>query len=645
MVKNIGDPEIQSLLLERITRCVGVGVAIISREYKTIWANEVIKGIFGENLENKHCYSTYNQREDVCADCGVKKVFETGATSVTHEQEGRDTDGNLIWSQIIASPIYDEDGTINSAVEVVMPITERKIVEDELRKINHQLRHSRDLMQYVISHAGSAIAVHDRNLNYIYVSDHYLEEYGVKEENITGKHHYEIFPDLPQKWRDVHTRCLTGEILSSEEDPYPREDGSVDWTRWECRPWYESDGSVGGIIVYTEVITERKRQEEEKLKLQAQLQQNAKLQAVGTLAGGIAHDFNNILTALLGNLNLSLFDNDLKDSTRKLLSEAEKATLRGRNLTQQLLTLSKGGEPVTEISSLEEVIRDSASFVLSGDNSGCRYCIPEDLWLVEIDTGQISQVIQNIVLNASHAMPGGGTISITCANVFSRDEQHNAPLLGDGRYVKICIQDQGIGIPVTVIDKIFDPYFSTKQQGNGLGLAIAQSIINKHKGSISVESSPGIGSTFTVYLPASETLKMNRPDISENPQAAASARILIMDDEEQIRELLETMLTMSGHKVVTSENGEEAIRLYTEAIKNNNDFDLVVMDLTIPGAMGGEKAVKEIHKIHPEAKVVVSSGYSSHPIMASFKDYGFCAAVLKPYQYKDLTTVINSILQ
>lgn len=645
MIKNIDDPDIQSLLLERITRCVGVGVAIISREYKTVWANEIIKGMFGENLENKHCYSTYNQREDVCADCGVKKVFETGASSVTHEQEGKDADGNLVWSQIIASPIFAEDGTIESAVEVVMPITERKIVEDELRKINRQLRHSQNLMHHVISHARSAIAVHDRNLNYVYVSDRYLEEYGLKKENIIGKHHYEIFPDLPQKWRDVHQRCLKGDVLSSAEDSYPREDGSVEWTRWECRPWYESDGSVGGIIVYTEVITEQKRQQEEKLKMQAQLQQNAKLQAVGTLAGGIAHDFNNILTALLGNLNLSLFDKDLKDSTRKFLSEAEKATLRGKNLTQQLLTLSKGGEPVTEISSLEDVIRESAGFVLSGDSSTCCYCIPEDLWLVDIDKGQISQVIQNIVLNASHAMPGGGTISITCANVFSRDEQSNAPLLEEGKYVKIMVQDQGIGIPANVIDKIFDPYFSTKQKGNGLGLAIVKSIINKHKGSISVASSPGVGSTFMIYLLASETLVINRPDISENLQAASNARILIMDDEEQIRELLKTMLTRSGHEVVTAENGEEAIRLYMEATKNNNDFDLVVMDLTIPGGMGGEKAVKEIHTINPEAKVVVSSGYSSHPIMADFKDYGFCAAVLKPYQYEDLTTAINSILQ
>ena len=242
-------------------------------------------------------------------------------------------------------------------------------------------------------------------------------------------------------------------------------------------------------------------------------------------------------------------------------------------------------------------------------------------------------------------MPGGGTISITCANVFSSDEQSTAPLLGEGRYVKIIVRDQGIGIPANVIDKIFDPYFSTKQKGNGLGLVIVQSIINKHKGYIFVESSPGVGSTFTVYLLASETLKINIPDISENLQTTSSARILIMDDEEQIRELLKTMLTRSGHEVVVSENGEEAIRLYMEATKNNNDFDLVIMDLTIPGGMGGEKAVGEIHKISAVAKVVVSSGYSSHPIMENFKDYGFSAAVVKPYQWNDLTTAINQILQ
>ena len=544
--------------------------------------------------------------------------------------------GEVRWLNQRNVLIKNDSGHPIAIEGAVTDITERKETEENLR-------HSRELMHYVISHAQAAIAIHDRELKYVYVSDRYLQEYGVKEENVIGKHHYEVFPDLPQKWRDVHQRCLKGEVLSAEEDSYVREDGSVDWTRWACRPWYESDGSIGGIIIYSEVITERKRKEEERLELHKQLQQNAKLKSVGTLAGGIAHDFNNILAALLGNLNLALFDNDLKDSTKKLLSEAEKATLRAKRLTQQLLTLSKGGEPIKETSSLEEVIKDSASFVMHGDKAACHYHIPDNLWLVDIDKGQISQVIQNIVMNACHAMPDGGTVTITCTNISS-DDDPSVSILEKGKYVKIIIQDQGIGIPNNLIDKIFDPYFSTKQTGHGLGLAISQAIISKHNGYIRGESTSGKGSTFTIYLPASAEIQAQKPETFVNTKPLPQARILIMDDDEQVRNMLKAMLSRLGHNVTTSENGDEAISLYRKSKQTNNDFDMVIMDLTIPGGMGGERAVKEILNIDPEAKVVVSSGYSNNPIMANFSDHGFCAAIVKPYQLQDLSRTLLQVL-
>jgi nitrogen-specific signal transduction histidine kinase/CheY-like chemotaxis protein len=385
-----------------------------------------------------------------------------------------------------------------------------------------------------------------------------------------------------------------------------------------------------------ENVTERVRMEKELLKVK-------KLESIGILAGGIAHDFNNILAAILGNINLALFDQDLKDKTKKLLSEAERASLRAKDLTQQLLTFARGGDPVKEASSLENVIKDSANFVLHGDKVACRYDIPEGLWLVDIDKGQMSQVIQNIVLNASHAMPEGGIVAVTCENVTSGDYS-DFPLLPKGRFVKICIQDKGVGMPANVVDKIFDPYFSTKHGGSGLGLAITNSIINKHKGHISVESSPGVGATFTLYLPASEQEKAPSQKSEVYKKASSQAKILLMDDEQMVRAVAKEMLMKLGHEVELSENGKEAIKLYMEAINTNNKFDIVIMDLTIPGGMDGKEAVQEILNLDPDAKVIVSSGYSNDPVMANFKDYGFCSAIVKPYRLQELSKVINQLI-
>ncbi|MFZ1954084.1 MAG: ATP-binding protein [Desulfobacterales bacterium] len=220
------------------------------------------------------------------------------------------------------------------------------------------------------------------------------------------------------------------------------------------------------------------------------------------MPGGIAHDFNNILVAILGNIDLSLRDPNLTDETRKLLKKAVKASYQVRDLTQQLLTFAKGGEPIKEAASLVDVVKDSANFVLRGAKVACRYFFPDDLWLVDIDKGQISQVVQNIILNARNAMPGGGGIEVACGNVSSTSSM-NMVLPVSGNHVKMSIKDTGIGIPANVFDRVFDPYFSTKQKGSGLGLAISHSIISKHGGHIAVQSTPGVGTTFTVYLPAS----------------------------------------------------------------------------------------------------------------------------------------------
>jgi len=379
----------------------------------------------------------------------------------------------------------------------------------------------------------------------------------------------------------------------------------------------------------------------EKSKMQEELLKAKKLESVSVLAGGIAHDFNNILAAILGNINLALIFTEEDDKRHKLLSQAEKASLRAKDLTQQLLTFSKGGEPVKTIASIGEIIRDSADFVLRGSKSRCDYHFAEGLWPVKIDSGQIGQVIQNIIINAFHAMPEGGVIDVTCANYDKA--QGDALLNQTESYIKITIKDSGIGIPPTLIDKIFDPYFSTKHEGSGLGLAISHSIINKHGGHIMVDSVQGEGSTFAIYLPALEGEKIGEPQEGKPLQIRDSGKVLVMDDEEMIRSIADEMLSHLGFHVVLAKDGAESIDFYKKEMEADTPFDFVIMDLTVPGGMGGKEAVKKILQIEPKAKVIVSSGYSNDPIIANFIDYGFSGAIIKPFQLKNLQEVIHDI--
>jgi PAS domain S-box-containing protein len=403
-------------------------------------------------------------------------------------------------------------------------------------------------------------------------------------------------------------------------------------------PIKEDSGRVIGIVIAFSDISDRLRMEEELIK-------GKKLESIGVLAGGIAHDFNNILAVILGNVDfaLTLTDSGLSDESRELLDDAVKACIRAQGLTKQLLTFAKGGEPVMEASSLTDVIMDSANFILHGDKTACRYDFPDDLWMVEIDKGQISQVVQNIILNASQAMPWGGIVDVAAQNVMTADipELDGRP---DTRYVKVSFRDRGVGIPITVIDRIFDPYFSTKQQGSGLGLAISHSIIRKHNGLISVKSTPGEGTTFIVYLPATrldvrlsvKTLPELRPD--------KRVKILVMDDQEQILKMTERMLSKMGHTVVRSRDGKEAVALYRTEFEKGEPFDFTIMDLTIPGGMGGREAVVEIHAVNPHARVLVSSGYSNDPVMANHGDYGFCGTIVKPFQLNELKQILRNLI-
>ncbi len=515
--------------------------------------------------------------------------------------------------------------------ELQSEIAERQDAEEALRASSERLRN-------IIEQSPMGIVIFDRDFK--------VMSWNFSCENIFGYSRSEIMGQTALKIINEEAYCKIKEIFSTMEktgqtirnrNENITRDGRTIICDWYNTPLTDSDNQVIGMLCLVENVTEQFHLEKELLKVK-------KLESTGVLAGGIAHDFNNILTAILGNINLSLLDPNLQPKTKALLLAAEKASLRAQTLTQQLLTFAKGGEPVLAKTSLKEVIVDSADFVLHGSSTFVRYCIPDDLWMVEVDRGQISQVIQNIVLNSSQAMPDGGFIEITCEN-FPREDIGENLLSGNSDYVKITLADNGVGVPSQVLDKIFDPYFSTKKEGSGLGLAITLSIINKHHGHISVDSEPGSGSVFTIYLPATRMLSLPDQSASQPVKAVTKARILLMDDDDMILHVVGSMLTVLGHEPLLSKDGDECLHLYREQCAAGSPPDLVIMDLTIPGGKGGEATMNDLRQINPQIKVIVSSGYSNDPIMASFAKYGFIEAISKPYVMQDLAEVLDRTLK
>ena len=387
-------------------------------------------------------------------------------------------------------------------------------------------------------------------------------------------------------------------------------------------------------VVLANDITERIKMEEERLKTQ-------KLESLGILAGGLAHDFNNLLTSIVGNISLAQLDTQEGGAVYRRLEEAERASLRARDLTQQLLTFSKGGHPVKKTVLLGDLVRESAGFALRGSRSRCEFSIPADLRPVEADEGQLSQVINNLMINADQAMPEGGTITLTCRNV-TIGPAGVLPLAACD-YVITSISDRGIGIPKEYFEKIFDPYFTTKQKGSGLGLATSYSILKRHGGHIAVESELGKGATFHLYLPVSTEVVIKKAD-EAGAGVRGTGRVLIMDDEEMIRDIASQMLGKMGYTVAVAADGAETIVVYTKARQAGKPFDLVIMDLTIPGGLGGKDTIRKLRELDPGVKAIVSSGYSNDPVMAEFENHGFCGVVSKPYTIKTLSEAVAKVM-
>jgi two-component system cell cycle sensor histidine kinase/response regulator CckA len=449
-----------------------------------------------------------------------------------------------------------------------------------------------------------------------------------------------VYPDDLSSFNSEHDKLgNTAHYSSQKEYRILNKNGQIRWVQeYVTNRLDDSEKPVyyEGTIYD---ITDRKHTETELIKM-------INLESIGTLAGGIAHDFNNLLMAVTGYISLAKTRLHPEDKAYALLSEAERISFLGKDLTQQLITFSKGGEPTKKVISFHKLIKETAETVLSGSNIKCKYTLPEELYQVEGDDMQIRQVINNIIVNAKEAMPRGGTITIRAANLFVKPID-KIPL-PEGEFIKISIEDKGAGIPEENLSRIFDPYYTTKlvgaQKGMGLGLAVVYSILKKHNGCVTVNSNKHAGSTFHIYLPAYKKESKIR-SIHKKAARNTKGKILFMDDEKVIRDVAEQIISGIGYEPVMASHGIEAIELYQRGKTSGERFVAAILDLTVKNGMGGKETLKELIYIDPDIKAIISSGYTDDPVIGKYGDYGFIGAITKPYKANELKELLEKVVQ
>jgi len=552
---------------------------------------------------------------------GIPQFFEWTHT----KKSGTNFDAEISLNRIV----IDKETYVQA---IVRDITEQKKTKDMLL-----------LTQFTIDHASESIFWIRSDGGIMYTNEASIELLGYSHEEYKSMAIYDIDHDFnieksAEIWRrakkDGHFRF---------ESRYCKKNGEL--LPVEVTANYVKYQDKHIVACFVRDITKQKLAETEKRRMEEERLKMNKLESIGMLAGGIAHDFNNILTTILGNISLAkiYLKNDIKKVDAKI-NEAEKALFRARDLTQQLLTFSRGGVPVKKTILLEPLIKESVLFALRGSSVQVNFNISEDIFPTDVDEGMIGQAINNLIINAVQAMPDGGSIDVAVDNIILENKTTIEGLqLEKGSYVKITIKDHGIGISNEHIAKIFDPYFTTKEKRTGLGLATTFSIIQKHGGHITVNSELGIGTIFNIYLVASpEHITINR---KTNKPVYGQGKILIMDDDEDILNIAGEMLSTLGYEVEYAKNGVEAIDKYKKMLEQNNPFDLVIMDLTIPGGMGGKDAIKGLLALDRHVKAIVSSGYSDDPIMGNHTEYGFVGVALKPYKLNELSEIVQKAIK
>jgi len=543
-------------------------------------------------------------------------------------------------------PVLRADGT-QVHVEILAQVLQIKgvpVVYGAFRDISRRreaeeaLRRSEQRYRTLYENLRDGSATVDMDGKIVEFNTVFSEMLGYTPEEILGLTFRQL---TPKRWLAAENAIIENQVLKrgySEvyEKEYVRQDGTLLPVELRTYLLRHEDGMPRAMWAIIRDISGRKRMETELMRVQT-------LDSLGTLAGGIAHDFNNLLAAILSSISFVRRFGGLSEELQDALADAEKVTLRARGLTYQLLSFAKGGEPVRKTLSVAKLVRETAEFALSGSNVKCEVDLPEDLWMVDADAGQLGQVIQNLVINADQAMPDGGTIRVTGRNVTLGDRQIGH--LAAGRYVEISLNDTGHGIPAKHLPRIFDLFYSTKGRGRGLGLATAFLAVNRHNGHIRAESEPGKGTSFYVHLPAS---RKRFPDSEENRKPllpGGTGRILLIDDEPVIRKSAGRVLERLGYQVTLASDGGEGMEFYQKACVEGRRFDAVIVDLTIPGGMGGRETIQRLKAADPHVRVIVSSGYSEDPVMSDPCRYGVRAVIAKPYRIEKLAETVLAVLQ
>jgi PAS domain S-box-containing protein len=600
------------------------------RTNENTWSDELWK-LYGVNRQSAPAsteawFRSIHPDDRSATEATVQEAVHHGG-ELWAEWRVNTADGSERWLMSRGRPERDAAGVAVKYLGIVLDITERKQMQETLRQSEEKYRNlfnNAEVGMFRTRIDGSEV---------IDFNDKYLEIYGLKREEMLGR-------PAAAYWADPADRAvLVGKLKANGrvkdfECRMLTKNGEVKTCLISVR-LYPEQGIIEGSMID---ITERKRAEEERLKLEQQLSQAQRLESLGLLAGGIAHDFNNLMSGIYGPIELAL-GGSLDQESATNLSMALSSMGRARDLTRQLLTFAKGGAPVRSVGPLFPFVEESARFALSGGRATCTLDVAPDLWPCNFDRNQIGQVIDNLVINAQQAMPGAGAIRISARNAILRPGE--AATLPAGEYVVVSIEDSGIGIPADTLARIFDPFFTTKEAGRGLGLSTCHSIMRRHDGAITAESTPGQGSTFRLYLPAARTPVRDIGQDKPKAMHRGEGTVLVMDDDKTVRKVLSSMLATFGYSVQTVGDGGAALELFAKQSGSGQHFRAVLLDLTVAGGMGGKEAAQILRTMDSNVPLFVTSGYAEDPVMENPAAHGFKASLRKPFAMSDLSELFE----
>lgn len=551
---------------------------------------------------------------------------------------GRRKDTTEFPAEISISPIAV--AARHAAIAAVRDVSSRKALEALQQRAAEALRESEERLRYFIKYSPAAIAMLDKELRYLVYSDRWLADYGLVGRDLRGLSHYEVFPEIPDRWRAIHRRALAGETLHADEDSFTRPDGRVQWLRWEVRPWFDAVGNIGGVAFLTEEITDRKRME-------AQLLQAQKMDAIGQLTGGVAHDFNNLLTVILGNAEVLLDEMKGDDQHRKLVEPIIAAAERGASLTQLMLAFARRQMLEPSTFDLNEVVTRMNALLRRtiGENVEVDLALTKPLWSVTADIRQVETAILNVVLNARDAMPQGGKLTIETANVdLSVDYASHNLDVNPGQYVVLALSDTGAGIAPQMLDRIFEPFFTTKPvgKGTGLGLSMVHGFVKQTGGHIKVYSEIGHGTCVKIYLPRANADVTT--GVASAPAAATAATgvesILVVEDDPHVRMFAVEQLRRLGYRVTEACDGPSAL----QEVARSGVPDLLFTDVVMPGGMTGRQLAERMEQTAPGIKVLFTSGYTENSIVHHGRLDPGVHVLQKPYRSDKLAQKVREVL-